>query len=168
MTSFLLPKPLWFLSLVFSSCAASCLLKLCFASLITIRPPLLRQCAKATKRTSQSSTDIQFICLLLSYFFIIIHHALKDLLTVVTPRQQQPALPCRWRPARRYWKQKNQFHLNLHDLRNPFKHTEPFSERKYCWICRIWIICFKMRLFQIVVLKETVDATSYVTYLYFL
>lgn len=47
-----------------------------------------------------------FICLLLSYFFIIIHHAMKDLLTVVTPRQQRTALPCRWRLAQSYWKQK--------------------------------------------------------------
>lgn len=69
-----------------------------------------------------------FICLLLSYFFIIIHHAMKDLLTVVTPRQQRTALPCRWRLAQCYWKQKT-ISLKPPWSQKPFQTYGTFSER---------------------------------------
>lgn len=69
-----------------------------------------------------------FICLLLSYFFILIHHAMKDLLTVVTPRQQRTALPCRWRLARCYWKQKT-ISLKPPWSQKPFQTYGTFSER---------------------------------------
>lgn len=150
MASFLLPKPLCFLSLVCSRSSASCLTHNVAIWLGLTGCQLLRHYIKATQRTSQSSADIHlFVCywVISSSSFIVRwricwlsgHHG--------NSRQLCPAgggLPnvienkkksISFKPP---WSQK------------PFWTCGTFSERKYCWICRIWIICFTMRPFQIV------------------
>lgn len=126
MASFLLPKPLCFLSLGCSRSSASCLTHHVAIWLGLTGWQLLRHYIKATEKTSQSSADIHlFVCywVISSSSFIVRwricwlsgHHG--------NSRQLCPAgggLP------NVIENKENQFHLNLHDLRNHFEHTEPF------------------------------------------